>query len=535
MRSFLALQYKELRQNALLFFLPMAVLFLLSAAASNGLVELDEGLRDILALVVPVALAVAFGLQTFDLEENHRTRDFLLTKPLTPGRIFMAKFVSGLLQLLPSALLWIWILTPEAVRFPSFSDYSTYWFISCLFLLLAVYTACVLAGVLIKGPQKVLFGTLLSALAAAWFFSGFFSILAAIIHLKGPAGPAWTWLAVAAGLALLSFLSICLSWAVRRHLINTPLIAARGKPLVCLICLCVLPFLALGVSTLTRPAIRPFTSLFSTFLGQEQWFAAISGVRQPGGGLYVFADAHGRLGLGRIGQKPQVVYESPAKDSPLTALAWSPDGRSVTFHQDGLIFLYNLRTGKALPVMHGDAAIWSSDPQKMMVLRVFPDHEGEYGLYLADLSAGTASLKGFLKKDNELDLAWDGDGSRLLVVERGWKLSLIGLEKEGVQTMDLTPYPGCPEVAVAARYFPSAAGGRHFAVLAVDRSRSAGVNRRFNAYFYELDPRELALKRTGTLRDVFFEELAGDPASNELIGLIGMGVYRAVSLPKEGS
>ncbi len=125
MRPFFVLAQKEIRQNAVLFFLPVGLYLLLVAARFFPAVGLPQRYLDLLATALPAALAAAFGLQAFDAEENTQTKDFLLTKPVSSGEIVAAKYLVGLVLILGLFFAGEVFLLPEAVRPPSLADYST--------------------------------------------------------------------------------------------------------------------------------------------------------------------------------------------------------------------------------------------------------------------------------------------------------------------------------------------------------------------------------------------------------------------------
>lgn len=538
MNPSLVLVKKELRQNAVLFLVPAAVLLLVLLARAFGGQVLHGQWLDMAAKAVPIALAVAYGLQAFDLEENGRTRDFLLTKPVTSGQVVAAKYLCGFLVLLPLAFLWVLGLTPEAVEAPTFSDYSSFWLYLYLLLLTVVYSACFYTGVVVKGPKKLLFGTVCGVLAAGWFCWGFFGLLATIWYCLGQAAAVWAWLTVLFGFLSLVFLAVFLIRVSSWSLTNTPLKSAGKSVLVYTAVLCLLPFTAYMATTLTKPAIRPFASLFSTFFGQEEWFAAVEAAKQPGGELYAFADAHGRLGVGCKGQKPKVVYESKNKESTLNSLAWSPDGRRLTFCEDGLIKMYEPASDKGEPISiyYGDIALWSTDPDHLLVLKADASSARRGEVYLVDLAKRTISPPLGTLNDLGLALGWDAATSQLLVLYRDWRLNLITVDTGETHTIALAPPPGPVATPTDGYIFtPGAAGALYRVAVYTSGRDSVKGRRRFNIYFYDVNPRQQIVARVGVLRGVSYEKLVADPSSREMLGHVGQGIYRIVPAPKEVS
>ena len=91
MNTLVVLLKKEFRQNYLIYIIPIVIWFGLYLVKFQQMGLITATWQNILAIAVPIALAISYGLQSFDLEENGQTRDFLLTRPLAVSEIIHAK------------------------------------------------------------------------------------------------------------------------------------------------------------------------------------------------------------------------------------------------------------------------------------------------------------------------------------------------------------------------------------------------------------------------------------------------------------
>ena len=537
MASLLVLAKKEIRQNVALFAVPAAIFAILVLVDLLHAPGIPGRYLDLLATALPVALAAAFGLQAFDAEENSQTKDFLLTKPISPWRIVAAKYLVGLIALLALSVFGEAFLLPEAVRPPSLADYSTLWFYSYCFLVLVVHGACFAVAAYVKGPRKVLYGALFATLAAGWFFTGFFAFLTSLYYFFGDPGPVWSWAGVALGTALsiylITFLLKAADWALR----GVPPAWIRRSLLFFVAGLVLFPLCLSAAAYAGRPAIRPFSSLFSTFFGGEEWFAAVTAVKRPGEDLYALADAHGRLATAAKGGRPKLVYAgekgtSPGEggrggESPLSSLAWSPDGRWITFSEGGIVKAYDIIEKKIVPILRGELAVWSTDPNRMMVLKKEGDGN-TYRLSLADfrrrvgINLGAFDLAG-------LAVGWDAERDRLLILGPEGLL-LFSIDSKQSTFVHFRPSLPPNLKITGGRILPPSRPGKPYRLVlfGIPRGRRA-----FDAYLYEYDPVRDVIGGLPPLRGLEYQELVFDPESRQVLGHLGMGVYRVVPW-KEG-
>ena len=130
---------KEFRQNLIIYLVPYFCLLLFYFLRISQTNLIANNWINILVLTVPVALAGAYGLQAFDMEEDGQTRDFLLTKPLSVKQIINAKFIIGLTVLIPITCLWILVLSPSRITWPDPTDFHNLWFFSFLLFTSIIY------------------------------------------------------------------------------------------------------------------------------------------------------------------------------------------------------------------------------------------------------------------------------------------------------------------------------------------------------------------------------------------------------------
>ncbi|NLG85014.1 MAG: ABC transporter permease subunit [Firmicutes bacterium] len=541
MSGLFVLAQKETRQNAVLFAVPAAIFAALVFIDLLHAPGIPGRYVDLLATALPVALAAAFGLQAFDAEENAQTKDFLLTKPVSPGQVVAVKYLVGLIALLAISVLGEIFLLPEAVRPPSLADYSTLWFYSYLFLVLVVHVACFAVAAYVKGPRKVLYGALFAVLAAGWFLTGFFGLLTALYHSFGDPGLWWSWAGIGLGMLLLLYLMAFFLKIATWSIHGVPAAWVRRSLLLFVAGLVFFPVGLQAAACSRQPAIRPFASLFRTFFGGEEWFVGTTAVKCPGKDLYALADDHGRLAIAVKGGRPELVYAGKKGESSpqggkneeygssLSSLAFSPDGRWLTFVEDEIVKAYDTQKKELVPVLQGDLAVWATDPKRMLVLRK-EKNGNTYHLSVADfnrrvgIDLGAFDLAG-------LAVGWDAARERrLLLGPEG--LLLFSLETKRSTLVPFRPaLPGGLAIT-GGRILPPRRPDKPYRLVlfALPPGRKG-----FDAYLYDYDPVREVIEGLPPLRGLGYKELVFDPESREVLGHLGMGVYRVVAWKEETS
>ncbi|MCL6615363.1 MAG: hypothetical protein K6U03_12275, partial [Firmicutes bacterium] len=294
--------------------------------------------------------------------------------------------------------------------------------------------------------------------------------------------------------------------------------------------LILIPLSLWAVASTARPAIRPFSSLFATFLGGEEWFVAVAAAKQPGGDLYALADAHGRLAVVAEGERPRVVYagNGESEGKSLSSLAWSPDGRRIGFCEDGIIKAYEIASGSVIPILQGELVLWSTDPDRMLVLK----REGggnTYHLYLADFTRRAATSMGVFDLSG-LALGWDAGRGTLLVLGPD-RLLIFILETKESTVIPLPPSLPVGLIVRGGRILPPDRAGRPYwlALFATPRGGKS-----FDVYLYDYDPARGEIVALPPLRGLDYEELVFDPGGRRVLGRLGMGIYRVLRA-EEGS
>ncbi|MGE5558516.1 MAG: hypothetical protein ACM3WV_07875 [Bacillota bacterium] len=544
MQAFNALVKKEWRQNALIYLLPYLAVLIVWILLKRQIFTLSLKWTEIIVSAVPLTLAVSYGLQIFDLEENGQTRDYLLTKPLSIKEIIWAKYLSGLSVLIAAAVLWFFALEPDALKIPSLSDYSTFWFISYMLLLINVYTVCFTTGIFVKGPIKFLIGTLFSMALAGWFFYTLFQFLTFIFRSEGGARRSiWAiWAAdgfcLCFGTFTVAFFKDLAEWILQ----NIPAQNLRRKIAAYAAVAMLLPLLFTGVNSFTAPAVSPFNSLAMSLLGYEEWFVATEGSRRPGGDLYAFSDARGRLALARRGEKPDVIYESPS-GKPLSGLAWSFDGRVLAFKENRKIMAINVENRISCAVGEGDLAFWANNGNRMIIAKKIPgDPKGNsagrgkgsvYELALYDYDMDRMGRLGSVITGGS-SLAWDSANNRLLAVDSSWRLVLMDIKSGKIQFINILPPGQSPEVIFESGIFPLK-GYKSYTIAVFTLSRKAFRKKEkvYNVFLYDYLPARSIITRVSVLDGVNYEELLPGERGIKTVGRIGNGVYRSVRDPRE--
>jgi hypothetical protein len=372
---------KEFRQNSVIFLVPFLALLILALTKARQALPLSQSWLQIISVVVPLTLACSYGLQSFDLEENGQTRDFLLTRPLSAGAVVGAKLVSGLVVLLAYAVAWPAVLMPVQLKVPDFNDFSSFYFLVYLLAIYIVYLTGLLAGIAIKGPIKLAAAIIGSLTAFSWFFYTWFQFLT-ILYLQLLAFTSrlvvylLLLLATCGLTALLSrFLFDLADW----KLLNLSLPAVRSRLFQYGVAFLVIPVALLMIALVNPPIIRPFDSLLATFFGKEKWFIAVDGCKNPHNASYLLSSGSGQLGVAKPGEKPRVIYNAKNNSIPLSNLAWAPDGRGLLFKENNRYQIGRItrnRFVQSLTIPNAEFVCWGNDSHSLL-----------YGFPIGDSSA----------------------------------------------------------------------------------------------------------------------------------------------------
>jgi ABC-type transport system involved in multi-copper enzyme maturation permease subunit len=534
---------KEFKQNAVIFIAPYLFLLLIIILNHQNAAWLSTQWAELLTVSLPLAMAGAYGLQAFDLEENGRTKDFLITKPLTLRQIVWAKYASGLLVLLPITVLWIAALLPQSLVAPTLDNVNSFWLTLFLMVIVIWYSASFLSGILIKGPLKLLAGIGIGIIAIGWAGLVWCAALTALFYAQGDRFPRLA-------LTLTYLFSLLVIWLLLKIFVgltfqilkNTLSFKNNLKPISFTITtLILLPLLLWINNTMNRPAICAFDSLAHSIASAEAWFSGLEGARQPSGKLAALTDARGRLGVAGPYQKPEVVYVSTDfAAKPLQNIAWSPNGRMIAFSDHDQLKLYSLTTKKTTDLGSGAFALWSRDSRQMMIGRVTPDATTSNPMAATSLrrinlsrlnpSTGATSFVGEVRS-NELTMAWDSQHNLLFSVNYDGILTILNLTTGKFEQTGLLP-AHLQETVFFCKSLVPAPPSQTFAFIVCSFPQSqTGQGKTYTIRWFDLNPQTKKISLAGALKNCAYKDLIGSgPDHSLLVRSFNNGLYRYVKL-----
>jgi len=535
---------KELQQNMVIYLIPflcLGIIWVLNAILTNWL---EPKWAQILAGAIPLALAGAYGLQAFDLEENNQTKDFLLTRPLSIAQIISSKYLCGLILLLPLAYLWSFALTPQVVRFPSLTNFSSFFFVGLLILTWLIYTTSFTVGLYIKGSLKLLGALLLIPFIATWFGVSWFQGIAwLIINFSAPHETVRSLLLfVLITASLIIFLTTLANFLSSQKLQTLPLTFSKKTLIYLILSICLPLFLSI-INQISHPAIRPFTSLMTTIFGNESWFLASEGSAQPNGDLYLFRNQLGQLGLGKLFQKPQLIYQGvKTKNNEITELHWSLDGKCFSFNENGQVKVYSLTTKKATPLAPGKMGLWSNNSQQLLLVKELSSQtvQSNYGviqqqhlsLNISEPPYQTLSPPKWELQTASIALGWDDKRTQLLAIDHSWQLKLLNLNNVPVRSLSLNK-PETPETIILSQILPWPKSPHEFQLIiySFDQATLKSKQRDFNLHLYRYTP-PTTIKKWAMLNDLSYRDfiLIND---QQYLAQTSLGIYWRYNLPKE--
>ncbi len=532
---------KELRQNVLIYSLPYLILLVFQLMKLNqGF--LTEEWAGILATIIPIAFGVAYGLQSFDLEENQQTKDFLLTKPLSRSQIIWSKYLTGLIVLLPLTILWQYVFAKQQVSWPVFANFGSFWLLASILTVILTYSGNFLAGIFIRGPFKLIGGIITSILLVCWFFSSWFEFLTFLMLNSSSTlnfGNYFLLFIITGGLSF--FMLAIISFFSNLHLQNLPMSNFKNLIILGTILACLIPLGSRVINHLNQPTIRPFNSLITTLFDQETWFLAEEGSKHPQGELYAFRSNDGRLGIAAKGEKPQVVYANQQIANPvLSSLQWSPDGQKIAFYENGIIKIYNRVTQKTASTGKGNLAFWGTDSQVLLILRELTKQPNSFEYELANYNLATqkTTVKGKITTGSNF-INWDPRKNHLLIADPQWFLKIFDFKNKQLHEVQLKRPDNSAEtkkeVIFFARVLPPVAPQEPVLILvyAMHQKVMQQPKKHYNIYFYHYQGTAKALQPFFAFKQATFADFIARPGDQKFLARKLKGIYQEYTLPRE--
>lgn len=535
---------KEFKQNALIFIIPYLILVAIIILNLRNGDWLNPNWAEIFTICLPFAMAGAYGLQAFDLEVSGQTKDFLLTKPLTINSIIWSKFFCGLAVWLPFAFIWVALIYPQSFIKPDLNNINSFWLASFIMMVLTLYAASFLTGILVKGPIKLLVAILIGGIALGWTLFAWSEFLTLIFYLQIERFQLLALIFYYLFIIFLSLLIIRITVSIIFGIFKNIEIKDNLKQvLLPVLILIILPLLIIPFNYYNRPVICSFDNLLTSIFKQSDWFIAMKGINQPSGDLFAFSDDQGRLAIGKLYEKPEVVYVSNSDgEESLNNLCWSPNGKYISFSDNHRIKIYLLKNKKTIDFIDGDISFWSHDSKEIMIGKVLESETqlsetgGEVQRQVINLRVydlynrvgrviGNFTTTGF-------SLGWDSKNSNLLAVDISGVLKVINTSGtvEEINLFDIDEQ----ETVFASEVFYADSTGRKLKIVVFSINRQVDKkNVRYNVRWYDFISDTKEIKLTGVLRNIAYQDVIGYSKNNTvLVRKYDNGMYKQVKLTR---
>lgn len=400
----------------------------------RGVQRLPLGTSEIWVFCLAALLcAMVYGLQSFSREADRRTLDFSLSRPIPPVALILLKYLVGLAVLLGWFVLFQTRVVLDLAKLPLAKGMGWEWL---LLALLAVHSMGFFAGIISRGLERFMLVAVMSG-AVGWlcyhFWQASYKLLTANYYWFDMPPLLYNFVCrgIPSGLVILSVILPLAGvlWRLR----GSPQ-PWRFRPLFGVFTAWatagLLLFLAYRVFS---PPLWPDRTAVAGDWRGSQIVLAASGVPEDREEIVVDKSArrreNGRLLLATLWRGARTIYTGVNLARP----RFSPDGRWISFVEDGLVKALRLRDGRVVKIGRGNLAAWSQDSRRL-ILAHRVGKRGMSRLFIAELGRGRPEP--LTEETFDLaDLAWDSERNHLYIV--GYRKDLSRLD---LRTMEITKY-----------------------------------------------------------------------------------------------
>ncbi|HBF39245.1 MAG TPA: hypothetical protein DDW50_18240 [Firmicutes bacterium] len=420
---------KELKKNRFSFLAPLPLfVFFIGFLKIHHQFQFELGVSGTWSfIVVSIIMAMIYGLQCFSDEADHKTLDFILTRPVSPYLIIMIKYWLSFLVLFGWFILFRIFLALNLTKIPLPDGIGIEW----LYLALAiVYGMSFLAGLINKGLERFFVITVMTGLIVGvsyYLWKKVFELAAA--NYYWPDIPPYLENFLAKTLPLyLTILGLATPFVGAIWYLRSRVRLWNFKPAWGLLGFWLGTFLLImSAQNILAPPLWPDENVISGDWRDQSGIVLAGPVEWRPQFLNKTHQAICRLTLSRPGHKPRVIY----KGINLNAPSFSPDGKTIAFSENGRLQLYDIKSQKIRKFGRGELATWSEDGKKI----IYAEKIGQNGLsqlFLLNLHNGQKARLS-MPPCNMAGLAWDSLRNHLYIFGFDRELECLDLKTKQVR------------------------------------------------------------------------------------------------------
>lgn len=429
----------EIKRNRLAYLFPLILLFLLYLSSFIfRAITISKSIIGMSFIGFYTVLAMTYGLLAFSGDQDHKTLDFMISRPIPPYLILGVKYgISGLIllgwyilfqQLFP--LHWDSLPLPKGV--------NEHWL---TLLVLTIHAISLLAGLLSKGLERffmVIVTTSGVAYLCYFVWNQLFQLMTANYYWYDIPPVLMKTLStgiplILTVLGLLIPLTVAM-WQLRNRL---PLSQFRPGQITIAVWLSIL----IGVGLLEMifaPVLYPIpTAKYGDW--HETSGIIIAKTIDPKYAFHRIPDNQQipcQLLLSKPNRKSRVIYQG----NNLMFPRFSPDGKSVVFSEADVLRVIDLKTKHVITIGPGRTGAWSDDGQRI----IFNRQIGPQGLsQLYEYHCSNQTLRELTSQTFCVaDLLWNPTQNELLIVDFDQSLHHLNLSDLSIHT---TPFKDIDE------------------------------------------------------------------------------------------
>ncbi|HOP74012.1 MAG TPA: hypothetical protein PLC07_03025 [Bacillota bacterium] len=408
------LTFYELRRNRIAFIFPAFVCcFILLGSIFIKTLSISVTFLDMSLIGLYFILAMIYGLLAFSGEQDHKTLDFVISRPIPPSLILGTKYGISCLILFGWYFLFQYLFPLHWDLLPLPKGMSVHWLTLLVFVIHAI---SLLAGLISKGLERffmVIVTTSGMAYLSYFIWDHLFQLLTANYYwydippilMK----TVTIWIPV-----FLTIMSLLIPLTAAMWLLRNRLPISQFKLGQFTIAIWFIVLIGLGLfKSVFAPVLHPVpTAKYGDW--HESSGIIIAKAVSSNYQFHRIPDDQQipcQLLLSKPNRKPKIIYQG----NNLMYPRFSPDGQWVVFSEADELKIVHLKSGRVTTIGPGRIGTWADDSQRIIFNRLI----GPNGLSLLyEYHCNNRALQPLTSQKFQIaDLLWNTVQNELLIVD----------------------------------------------------------------------------------------------------------------------